>query len=156
MWHPVYRRGYSIEALRIRLAEARPPRGTWAALQAIARLAHAGAEAGDLHVTPFNGRLFAPARAPLLDHLALDDGLVARALDALCFTRGPLDGGRQRIAYAELGATYPRIGLTRWPADNDVKGLLRRAQSEFERECGRLGSWRDHNQLGRIRRHLEG
>jgi hypothetical protein len=103
MWHPVYRRGYSIEALRTRLAESRPPRGTWAALQAIARLAHAGAEAGDLHVTPFNGRLFAPARAPLLDHLALDDRLVARALDALCFTRGPLDGGRQRIAYAELG-----------------------------------------------------
>ncbi len=79
------------------------PRGTWAALQAIARLAHAGAEAGDLHVTPFNGRLFAPARAPLLDHLALDDGRVARALEALCFTRAALDGGRQRIAYAELG-----------------------------------------------------
>ncbi len=103
MWHPVYRRGYSIEALRTRLAESRPPRGTWAALQAIARLAHAGAEAGDLRVTPFNGRLFAPARAPLLDHLALDDGRVARALDALCFTRAALDGGRQRIAYAELG-----------------------------------------------------
>ncbi len=103
MWHPVYRRGYSIDALRTRLAESRPPRGTWAALQAIARLAHTGADAGDLHVTPFNGRLFAPARAPLLDHLALDDGRVARALDALCFTRGTTDGGRQRIAYAELG-----------------------------------------------------
>ena len=103
MWHPVYRRGYSIEALRSRLAESRPSRGTWAALQAIARLAHAGAEAGDLRVTPFNGRLFAPARAPLLDHLALDDGRVAKALEALCFTRGATDGGRQRIAYAELG-----------------------------------------------------
>jgi hypothetical protein len=103
MWHPIYRRGYSIEALRTRVAESRPPRGTWAALQAIARLAHAGAEAGDLRVTPFNGRLFAPARAPLLDHLALDDGRVASALDALCFTRGTADGGRQRIAYAELG-----------------------------------------------------
>ncbi len=103
MWHPVYRRGYSVEALRTRLAESRQARGTWAALQAIARLAHAGAEAGDLHVTPFNGRLFAPARAPLLDHLSLDDRLVARALDALCFTRAAMDGGRQRIAYAELG-----------------------------------------------------
>ena len=103
MWHPVYRRGYSIDALRTRLAESRPPRGTWAALQAIARLAHAGAEAGDLHVTPFNGRLFAPARAPLLDHLALDDGRVARALEALCFTRAGHGDGRQRIAYAELG-----------------------------------------------------
>ena len=103
MWHPIYRRGYSIEALRTRLAESRPPRGTWAALQAIARLAHAGAEAGDLRVTPFNGRLFAPARAPLLDHLALDDERVASALEALCFTRAEADGGRQRIAYAELG-----------------------------------------------------
>ena len=103
LWHPVYRRGYSIEALRSRLAESRPPRGTWAALQAIARLAHSGAEAGDLRVTPFNGHLFAPARAPLLDHLALDDGRVASALDALCFTRATTGNGRQRIAYAELG-----------------------------------------------------
>jgi hypothetical protein len=102
MWHPVYRRGYSIEAISARLAESRPPRGTWAALQAIARLAHSGAVAGDLLVTPFNGRLFAPSRAPLLDHLALDDGRVSRALDALCFTRAPDGAGRQRIAYAEL------------------------------------------------------
>ena len=83
--------------------ESRPPRGLWAALQAIARLAHAGAEAGDLHVTPFNGRLFAPARAPLLDHLALGRRPGGHALDALCFTRASTDGGRQRIAYAELG-----------------------------------------------------
>jgi hypothetical protein len=103
MWHPVYRRGYSIEALRTRLAQSRPRRGLWAALQAMARLAHAGADAGDLHVTPFNGRLFAPARAPLLDHLALDDNRVAHALGALCFTRASTDGGTHRIAYAELG-----------------------------------------------------
>ena len=103
MWHPVYRRGYSIDALRSRLGASRPPRGMWATLQAIARLAHAGADAGDLHVTPFNGRLFAPARAPLLDHLALDDARVATALDALCFTRTTPTSGRQRIAYAELG-----------------------------------------------------
>ena len=103
MWHPVYRRGYSIDALRSRLAASRPPRGMWATLQAIARLAHAGADAGDLRVTPFNGRLFAPARAPLLDHLALDDQRVATALDALCFTRTTPTSGRQRIAYAELG-----------------------------------------------------
>jgi hypothetical protein len=103
MWHAAYRRGYSVEALRTRLAAGRTPRGTWAALQAMARLAHAGVEAGDLHVTPFNGRLFAPARAPLLDHLALDDGRVARALEALCFTPSGARGGRQRIAYGELG-----------------------------------------------------
>ena len=103
MWHPVYRRGYSIDALGHRLATSRPPRGTWATLQAIARLAHAGADGGDLRVTAFNGRLFAPARAPLLDHLALDDQRVASALDALCFTRAAPGGSRQRIAYAELG-----------------------------------------------------
>lgn len=103
MWHPVYRRGYSIDALRTRVAQSRPSRGIWASLQAIARLAHAGADAGDLHVTPFNGRLFAPARAPLLDHLALDDDRVASALGALCFTRATAPGGRQRIAYMELG-----------------------------------------------------
>ena len=93
------------------LAESRPPRGTWAALQAIARLAHAGAEAGDLRVTPFNGRLFAPARAPLLDHLALDDERVASALDALCFTRAATDGGRQRIAYARAWRGGTRLGV---------------------------------------------
>lgn len=103
MWHPAYRRGYSVEALRARLAEGRSPRGTWAALQAMARLAHAGVDAGDLRVTPFNGRLFAPARAPLLDHLSLDDGRVARALEALCFTPTGVRGGRQRIAYGEMG-----------------------------------------------------
>jgi hypothetical protein len=35
-------------------------RGLWAALRAIARLAHSGCRARDLHVTPFNGRLFTP------------------------------------------------------------------------------------------------
>src|SRR5262249_28471554 len=62
LWHPVYRESYSIEALRL-LAE-RPSRtaGFWDALRAIARLAHTGCRAGDLRVTPFNGRLFAPAR----------------------------------------------------------------------------------------------
>jgi hypothetical protein len=103
LWHPVYRRAYSLEALRGRIAQGRSPRGTWAALQAIARLAHAGAEAGDLRVTAFNGRLFAPARSPLLDHLALDDRRVAGAIEALCFTSIPRQPGRHRIAYGELG-----------------------------------------------------
>ena len=102
LWHPVYRRAYSLDALRTRLARGQSRRGTWAALQAIARLAHAGAEAGDLRVTAFNGRLFSPARAPLLDHLALDDDRVASALESLCFTR--IAGAeRRRIAYADLG-----------------------------------------------------
>lgn len=102
MWHPVYRDAYSVDALRRRLAGRHIPTGTWAALQAMARLAHAGCEAGDLHVTPFNGRLFSPARAPLLDHLDLDDTRVAQSLAALLFTSGT-GRGLQRIAYAELG-----------------------------------------------------
>ena len=103
LWHPVYRRGYSLDAIRERLAQSRSPRGTWAALQATARLAHAGARAGDLRVTAFNGRLFAPARAPLLDHLALDDRHVANAVESLCFASLPGRAGRHRISYSELG-----------------------------------------------------
>ncbi len=101
LWHPVYRDGYTLDALRGRLAEGRSARGTWAALQAMARLAHSGCDAGDLKVTAFNGRLFSPARAPLLDHLQLDDDAISRALASLVFTRA--GGGLRRIAYAELG-----------------------------------------------------
>ena len=36
-------------------------RGLWEALEAITRLAGRGCRAGDLRVTPFNGRLFSPA-----------------------------------------------------------------------------------------------
>jgi hypothetical protein len=102
LWHATYRRGYSMQALETRLASGASMRGTWAALQAMARLAHAGATAGDLKVVAFNGRLFSPARAPLLDHLALDDDSVARALDALCFA-SVAQHGRARIAYGDLG-----------------------------------------------------
>lgn len=101
MWHPVYRDGYSIEALRSRLEDGMPVCGTWETLQAIARLAHSGCDAGDLQVTAFNGRLFAPARAPLLDHVRLDDDSVARALAALCLVQHA--GSTRRISYAELG-----------------------------------------------------
>ena len=102
LWHPTYRRGYSVDTLGMRVASGASPRGTWAALQAIARLAHAGADAGDFRVVAFNGRLFSPARAPLLDHLTLDDQRVARALTSLCFAAANRQG-RQRIAYRDLG-----------------------------------------------------
>jgi hypothetical protein len=102
LWHATYRRGYSMQALETRLVSGASMRGTWAALQAMARLAHAGATAGDLKVVAFNGRLFSPARAPLLDHLALDDDSVAQALDALCFA-SVAQHGRARIAYGDLG-----------------------------------------------------
>src|SRR5690606_22623434 len=61
LWHPVYRESYSVEALR-EAAERHPPApGLWDALRASCRLAHAGCLAGDLRVTAFNGRLFAPS-----------------------------------------------------------------------------------------------
>src|SRR5262249_56609088 len=77
--------------------------GRWDALRAIARLAHSGCRAGDLRVTAFNGRLFAPARTPLADRRDLDEDAAKRAVAALS-TRPAADGaGRERIAYRDLG-----------------------------------------------------
>ena len=104
LWHPVYRESYSIEALARRGRTAGASRGLWDALRAIARLAHAGCRAGDLRVTPFNGRLFAPARTPLAERRDLDDEAARRAIVALSTTRpAPSGGGRERIAYRDLG-----------------------------------------------------
>jgi hypothetical protein len=138
LWHPTYRRGYSIEALGMRVASGASHRGTWAALQAIARLAHHGADAGDLHVVAFNGRLFSPARAPLLDHLALDDGHVARALTALCFADANRRG-RHRIAYGdlgveELGSVYESL-LDRAPGTS-AKPLAKRKAASPRKTTG--------------------
>jgi Eco57I restriction-modification methylase len=103
VWHPIYRESYSLEALRD-IAEGTPPAsGVWEALRAIARLAHSGCRAGDLWVTPFNGRLFAPARTPLAERGDLDDDAARRAVTALS-TRPAADrAGRERIAYRDLG-----------------------------------------------------
>ena len=87
-WHPVYRDAYTIESLRTAAERAAAPHGLWEAFQAISRLAHQGCEAGDLRVTAFNGRLFAPARAPLLEHAALPDGHVRDVVLALSTTEG--------------------------------------------------------------------
>ena len=103
LWHPVYRDSYSIAALGALAERAGGSSGLWAALRAIARLAHAGCRAGDLRVTPFNGRLFAPAGTPLAERRDLDDEAARRALLALT-TRPSADGGaRERIAYRDLG-----------------------------------------------------
>src|SRR5206468_1886196 len=62
-----------------------------------------GCRAGDLRVTPFNGRLFAPARTPLAERRDLDDGATQRAILALS-TRPSADrAGREPIAYRDLG-----------------------------------------------------
>jgi len=101
VWHPVYRRSYTIEGLRRQAETPGAERGIWEALQAVSRLAHAGCHAGSLVVAPFNGRLFAPARAPLAETGRLDDQLVARALMAL--TTLAVDGRRERVSFGDLG-----------------------------------------------------
>ena len=83
VWHPVYRDSYSLDALRAAIERPHGAIGLWDALRAIARLAHAGCRAGDLRVTPFNGRLFAPARTPLAERRNLDDDAARRAMLAL-------------------------------------------------------------------------
>jgi hypothetical protein len=108
-WHPLYRDAYTIESLHAIAETEVPPTGLGEAFQAISRLAHHGCEAGDLHVTAFNGRLFAPHRAPLLHRRALPDARVRDLLLALTtVSRG---GTRERVAYRdvgveELGAVY--------------------------------------------------
>ena len=99
-WHPVYRGGYTMAALRSH-AESGDARGLWAAFQAMSRLAHEGCDAGDLHVPAFNGRLFAPRRAPRLERRRLADERLASAIDALSTSAAA--GVRERIAYAEIG-----------------------------------------------------
>jgi len=99
-WHPIYRRAYTIESLR-EVVERGDRTGVWEALQAISRLAHRGCRAGALRVTPFNGRLFAPASAPMADAVRVSDAAASDALMALTTRRG--EAGRVRISYADLG-----------------------------------------------------
>ena len=103
-WHPVYRAGYTVDALRQSLENGRPGTGLWEALQAISRLAHSGCTAGTLRVPPFNGRLFSPEHARLADTMPLDDGAVRAALLALTTRR--TEAGRQRITFADLGVEH--------------------------------------------------
>ncbi|MGE5199558.1 MAG: Eco57I restriction-modification methylase domain-containing protein, partial [Rhodospirillaceae bacterium] len=100
-WHPVYRRSYTIEGLRRQAGTPGTERGVWEALQAVSRLAHAGCHAGSLVVAPFNGRLFAPSRAPLAESGRLDDRLVADALMAI--TTVTAGGRRERVSFGDLG-----------------------------------------------------
>ena len=111
-WHPIYRDSYTIESLRPVAEAGGSPAGLWQSLQAIARLAHRGCTAGTLRVVPFNGRLFAPAAAPLADSLHLDDSVARDVL--LAVTTRPGKDRRERISYADLGveqlgAVYERV-----------------------------------------------
>jgi hypothetical protein len=100
MWHPTYRKAYAVGALADQ-AVAGFSQGLWAALQATSRLAHAGCHAGELVVTPFNGRLFEPARTPLGESRRINDTTVRSVLLALATTVS--EGGRRRVSYRDLG-----------------------------------------------------
>ena len=113
MWHPVYRDRYSIDAIVSTLVAGRRYRGIWHAILAISRLAHAGCSAGELKVTAFNGRLFAPAHSAAFDRARIDDAVMGAAVMAVGTTRSPA-AGRARIAYRDLdveqlGAVYERV-----------------------------------------------
>ena len=133
-WHPIYRDSYTIEALRPIVEGRRAPAGVWQSLQAIARLAHRGCTAGSLRVTPFNGRLFAPAAAPLAESMPLDDRVIAGVL--LAVTTRPSADRRERISYADLGveqlgSVYERISST--PARAGDGSRWRRPTPEADR-----------------------
>jgi hypothetical protein len=112
MWHSVYRDRYSIEAIVTTLLAGRPCRGIWQAVLAISRLAHAGCSAGELTVTPFNGRLFAPVHSAAFDRTRIDDRVMGGAIMAVGTTASR--SGRARISYKDLdveqlGAVYERV-----------------------------------------------
>ncbi|MBF8300386.1 MAG: hypothetical protein HW394_756, partial [Acidobacteria bacterium] len=113
MWHPVYRDRYSIEAIVTTLIAGRRYRGVWHAVLAISRLAHAGCSAGEIRVTAFNGRLFAPAHSTAFDRTRIDDEIMGAAVMAVG-TTGSSAAGRVRISYRDLdveqlGAVYERV-----------------------------------------------
>ncbi len=140
-WHPIYRTSYSVDALSAFASSGGPARGLWSAMQAMARLAHAGCRAGDLRVTAFNGRLFAPAHTPLAERRHVDDDAARRAVLALSTRSAPGSGGRRRIGYRDLGveqlgAVYealldyrPRLVAGR--VELDAGSRLRKATGTF-------------------------
>ena len=114
IWHPVYRDRYTIDSIVSTLLAGRSYRGIWQAVHAISTLAHTGCSAGELKVTAFNGRLFAPAPVAAFTRRPLDDRVMERAVLAVSTT--PVSGGRgrARIAYRDLdveqlGAVYEHV-----------------------------------------------
>jgi hypothetical protein len=134
-WHRVYREAYTIETLCRRISARADSRGAWSTLQAIARLAHAGCAAGDLRVTAFNGRLFAPERSPLAERARVPDEIAGRVLLSLA-TRSD-EGARRPIAYADLGveqlgSVYERV-LEYEPVETRDRLSLRRSTVDRKR-----------------------
>jgi len=111
VWNEIYRDAYSVDALTVQATRG-SARGLWSALQAISRLAHAGCKAGDLDVTAFNGRLFSPRHAPLMDQRRVPDTVVRDVL--LSLATEVTKQGRRRISYhdlgvEQLGSVYERV-----------------------------------------------
>src|SRR5690606_923276 len=123
---------YGMEALCDRLLTRLSGRGTWASLQAISRLAHAGCRTTDLEVTAFNGRLFAPARTPLAECRHLPESAARHAVLALGTTATP--HGRARIRFndlgvEQLGSVYERV-LEMEPVREDRVLKLRQTSTD--------------------------
>jgi hypothetical protein len=132
VWHPVYRKAYTIDALYQQTVAPVPGRGLWPALQAVARMAHAGCKAGDLDVTAFNGRLFSPRHTPLAEQRRIPEDVVRTLVLALATTG--TSAGRRRIAYhdlgvEQLGAVYERV-LEHEPVATRAGFVLRRTSRE--------------------------
>jgi hypothetical protein len=129
LWHPVYRDRYSLEAIVSALLAGRVYKGLWRTLHAISRLAHAGCHAGELRVTAFNGRLFAPSQAVAFDSTRLSDSVMSRTVVALSSTPIGRQGLRSKILYRDLdveqlGAVYERV-LEYEPASEGAAPLAR-------------------------------
>jgi hypothetical protein len=131
LWHPVYRDRYSLDTIVTTLLNGHRCRGLWQAVQAISRLAHAGCSAGELRVTAFNGRLFAPGQAEAFDRTRISDAVMGDAVIAVSTTRLARHSGRVRIVYRDLdveqlGAVYEHV-LDYEPSSN-ARGTLTRTR----------------------------
>ena len=121
--HPRYGAGYSVTSLcRDALSGNPDAPSVWDGLAAVTRLSRLGCDSEHLIVRPFNGRLFARSAAPALEsgrrmrratgRARHRDEALRRAMVALGTRPGP--GGREEIAYADLGveqlgAVYERV-----------------------------------------------
>ncbi|MEP6782417.1 MAG: N-6 DNA methylase, partial [Acidobacteriota bacterium] len=131
MWNEIYREGYTISALTDRAMQPGAA-GLWPALQAISRLAHAGCNAGELTVTAFNGRLFSPRHAPLVEQRRIPDDVIREVL--LSLGTESTRQGRRRISYhdlgvEQLGSVYERV-LDYEPAANRHSAPLSRTSTK--------------------------
>ena len=129
LWHPIYRDRYSLESIVTTLLAGGRSRGLWLAVQAISRLAHTGCTAGELKVTAFNGRLFAPSQSATFDRTRISDEVLGRAVVAVSSTGRAGQPVRTRITYRDLdveqlGAVYEQV-LDYQPATDAPHVLLR-------------------------------